>query len=117
LRELDVPADRIRVVVNQLRAGLFDGDAASQIRAALSRYLGVEPVAFIPYDRAALDASTFVTRSIAEVCPGSPAGRALADLTRSMLGIPAQRVRRWRRRRAQTLRAPGLITPRAVTEP
>jgi hypothetical protein len=43
LAELGVPAHRVRLAVNQVRAGLFAGEPTSQIRAALARYAGIEP--------------------------------------------------------------------------
>jgi hypothetical protein len=42
LRDLGVEAGRIQVIANQARPGVFGGDAATQIRAELARYLGVE---------------------------------------------------------------------------
>jgi Flp pilus assembly CpaE family ATPase len=49
LRELGVPARRVRVVVNQLRPGMFGGDRPfEQVRAALGRYVGIEPTARCP---------------------------------------------------------------------
>jgi MinD-like ATPase involved in chromosome partitioning or flagellar assembly len=86
LTDLGVPADRVRLVVNQLRDGLFGGDPAGQIRAALARYAGTEPAAFIPYDRAATDAALAAGRSLGETRPGSPAQHALAALAASMFG-------------------------------
>ena len=85
LTDLGVPADRVRLVVNQVRDGLFGGDPAGQIRAAVARYVGVEPAAFIPYDRAATDAALAAGRSLGETRPGSPAQQAVAVLAASML--------------------------------
>jgi Flp pilus assembly CpaE family ATPase len=85
LTDLGVPADRVRLVVNQVRDGLFGGDPAGQIRAALARYVGIEPAAFIPYDRAATDAALAAGQSLGETRPGSPAQQALAALAASML--------------------------------
>ena len=116
LRELGVGAEQVRVVVNQLRPGLFPGDAAGQIREALARYLGVEPVAFVPHDRAAVDTATSAARALAEACPASPASRAIADLARSMLGIPAPTRRRWLARRRRAVPAPSLVTSTAMAD-
>jgi MinD-like ATPase involved in chromosome partitioning or flagellar assembly len=89
-QELGVGTDRVRLVVNQLRSGLFGGDTDEQIRAALTRYLGMAPVAFVPYDRGAMDASLLAARALAEARPASPARAAIAELARTLLGIPAE---------------------------
>jgi len=108
LAELGIPADRIRLVVNQARGGLFAGDPATQIRAALTRYLGIEPAAFIPYDRAALDAALMAGQSLAEARPGSPAQQALAALAASIFGERhAGQPRRSRHRRSVRRLLPG----------
>lgn len=89
LRDLDIPAERIKVVVNQVRPGPFGGNRpAEQVRAALVRYLGVEPAAFIPYDRAACDAALMAGQALREARPGSPAQQAIADLAAAVLGRP-----------------------------
>jgi MinD-like ATPase involved in chromosome partitioning or flagellar assembly len=98
-QELGVGADRVRLVVNQLRSGLFGGDTDEQIRAALTRYLGMAPVAFVPYDRAAMDASLLAARALAEARPASPARAAIAELARTLLGVPAEPVGAARARR------------------
>jgi MinD-like ATPase involved in chromosome partitioning or flagellar assembly len=117
LRELGVGAEQVRVVVNQLRPGLFPGDAAEQIRETLGRYLGLEPAAFVPHDRAAVDTATNTARALAEACPASPASRAIADLTRALLGIPAPTRRRWLARRRRAVSAPSLVTSSAMVDP
>jgi len=86
LRELGIPNDRILLVVNQVRAGLFAGEPTTQIRAALTRYLGIEPAAFIPYDRAAIDAALMAGQALTEARPGSPAQQALAALAATIFG-------------------------------
>jgi len=107
LRELGVSASRVRVVVNQVRGGLFGGDAVGQIRLALTRYLGLEPWAFVPYDRAALDAALMAGQALRETRPDSPTRQALAALASSVLGLPpaTQQRRRLRRRRTGRRRA------------
>jgi Flp pilus assembly CpaE family ATPase len=107
LRELGVSASRVRVVVNLVRGGLFGGDAIGQIRAALTRYLGLEPMAFVPYDRAALDAALMAGQALREARPGSPAQQALAALAASVLGLPPAPQQRRRRRRRRTERRTG----------
>ena len=97
LRELGVPPRRVRVVVNQLRPGLFGGDRpAEQVGAALHRYLGVQPAAYIPYDRAGVDAALLAGQALREARPGYPAQQALAGLAAVLLApsIPTRRGRR-----------------------
>ena len=98
LRDLGVPASRIRVVVNQLRPGMFGGDRpAEQVRAALSRYVGIEPSAVVPYDRQGVDAALLAGQALREARPGSPAQLALSRLAGVL--FPAQPRRSHRRTR------------------
>ena len=98
LRDLGVPASRIRVVVNQLRPSMFGGDRpADQVRAALRRYVGIEPCAVVPYDRAGLDAALLAGQALREARPGSPAQLALARLAAIL--FPAREVQSRRARR------------------
>jgi Flp pilus assembly CpaE family ATPase len=101
VRELGVEPSRIRVVVNQVRGGLFGGDATAQITAALSRYLGLEPSAFVPYDRAAVDTALMLGKALREVRPGTPVQQAIAALAASVLGAPPTLPRRRNRRRGR----------------
>lgn len=106
LRELGVDPSRVRVVVNQVRGGLFGGDAPAQIRAALARYLGLEPLVFVPYDRAAVDAALMLGKALREVRPGTAVQQAMAALAAAVVGAPKagpqrrRRLRRGGRRRA-----------------
>jgi Flp pilus assembly CpaE family ATPase len=117
LRDLGVSTSRVRVVVNQVRSGLFGGEAVGQIHAALNRYLGLEPWAFVPYDRASLDAALMAGQALREARPGSPAQQAIAALASSVLGLPRaghsrRRLRRRSGRRRKMLEAgsPGVPT-------
>lgn len=97
LRRLVRP-ERVCVVVNQTRTGVFAGDPTEQIRPALARYAGIEPAIFIPYDRSSMDAALMVGRALREVRQGSPAQRAIAELARMMFVPPEQATPRRRRR-------------------
>jgi Flp pilus assembly CpaE family ATPase len=100
LRDLGVPASRLRVVVNQLRPGMFGGDRpAEQVRAALSRYVGIEPTAVVPYDRPGVDAALLAGQALREARPGCPAQVALARLAAVLLPARAAQPRRARRSR------------------
>ena len=99
LRDLGVPASRVRVVVNQLRPGMFGGERpAEQVRAALSRYAGIEPSAVVPYDRQGVDAALLAGQALREARPGSPAQVALARLAAVLFRVQASPSRRSRRR-------------------
>jgi MinD-like ATPase involved in chromosome partitioning or flagellar assembly len=100
LRETGIDPRCVRVVVNQVRGGLFGGDAIPQIRAALNRYLGLEPSVFVPYDRAAMDNALMVGKALREVRQGSAVQLAMEALAAAVAGAPAaaQQRRRLRRR-------------------
>ena len=106
LRDLGVPASRVRVVVNQLRPGMFGGDRpAEQVRAALSRYVGVEPAAVVPYDRQGVDSALLAGQALREARPGCPAQVALARLASLLFPAHDVQPRRARRRSRATGRA------------
>jgi Flp pilus assembly CpaE family ATPase len=113
LRDLEVPASRVRVVVNQLRPGMFGGDRpAEQVRAALSRYVGLEPTAIVPYDRPGIDAALLAGRALREALPGSPAQLALARLAKALFPSQAVQPRR-ARRRSRVADHPAVTGPRS----
>jgi MinD-like ATPase involved in chromosome partitioning or flagellar assembly len=99
LRDLGVEPSRVRVVVNQVRGGLFGGDALAQIKAALGRYLALEPSLFVPYDRAAVDEALMLGKALGEVRPGSAVRQAMVALAASVVGVPQTTPQRRRRRR------------------
>ena len=99
LREV-VPGVQPVVVVNRLRASGVPGDAEKEVRAALSRYAGVDDVRFVPLDVAGVDGALATGRTLGEAAPASPARLALAALAASLLGVSRQgRPRRDRTRR------------------
>ncbi len=71
LKEL-LPAVTPAVVVNRLRPSAVPGNAEVEIRAALSRYAGVEALTTVPLDIAGLDAAVSAGRSLHEAVPGLP---------------------------------------------
>ena len=88
-----------RVVVNRVRDGVLPGDPRHEITLALTRYAGVTPEVFLPYDPAAADRATARGQSLAEAAPDSPLRRAIADLAASLAGrATAPRRRRLLRR-------------------
>ena len=106
LRDLGIPASRVRVVVNQLRPGMFGGDRpAEQVRAALRRYIGIEPSAVVPYDRQGIDTALLAGQALREARPGSPAQLALARLAAVLFPARDVQARRNRRRSRATRHA------------
>jgi MinD-like ATPase involved in chromosome partitioning or flagellar assembly len=89
-----VPGVQPLVVVNRLRASAIPGDAEAEVRAALSRYAGVEHVVFVPHDVSALDGAVAAGRTLTESAAGSPARQALQALAASLVGAPAPGRRR-----------------------
>jgi Flp pilus assembly CpaE family ATPase len=78
---------------------MFGGDRpADQVRAALSRYVGIEPTAVVPYDRPGLDAALLAGQALGEARPGCPAQLALARLAAVLFPAQAAQPRRARRR-------------------
>jgi Flp pilus assembly CpaE family ATPase len=112
LRDLGVPPRRVRVVVNQLRPGLFGGDRpADQVGAALHRYLGIQPAAFVPYDRAGVDAALLAGQALREARPGCPAQQAIAGLAVALAPRPLTRRSRRRARAGRHDGGPATTAP------
>jgi MinD-like ATPase involved in chromosome partitioning or flagellar assembly len=72
-----VPGVLPDVVVNRVRDGVMPGNPQREITAALERYAGVTPTAFLPYDRAATDAAAMHGRSLTEVARKSRLRQAI----------------------------------------
>jgi len=83
LAERVAPAD-VRVVVNRLRRGPVGADPQGQIAAALERFAGVAPVAYLPEDRAACDAGLLRGRTVTEAAPDSRLRKEIAALAREL---------------------------------
>lgn len=102
LRET-IPGVSPVVVVNRSRRGAVGGDPRREVGAALTRYAGVVPAAYVPYDLAAFDAAVAAGRTLEEVAPGSPARKALAGLAATIAGRSGERdSTRWRPRRQRS---------------
>ncbi|QMU97765.1 hypothetical protein FVO59_11520 [Microbacterium esteraromaticum] len=61
----------VTVVANRVRPGPLGIDARGQIRRTLSRFAGIEDVAFVPHDQRSADAAALHARAIADVSPRS----------------------------------------------
>ncbi|MEP7160254.1 MAG: hypothetical protein ABI746_04060 [Dermatophilaceae bacterium] len=82
---LDLAASRT-IAVNRVRASAVGPRPEAAIAAALKRFAGARVDCFIPQDRATFDRALLAGRTLAECAPGSPARRALVDLTVTVLG-------------------------------
>ena len=83
------PDARIRIVVNKVRKGPVGAEPEQRLREALERYAGADDIAFVPYDRNALDAALLQGGALHEVAASSPARAAVADLARDLAGRTA----------------------------
>ncbi len=83
LAERVAPAD-VRVVVNRLRRGPIGADPQGQIAAALQRFAGTEPIAYLPEDRDACDAALLRGRTVSEAAPDSRLRKEIAALARGL---------------------------------
>lgn len=83
LGERVAPAD-LRVVVNRLRRGPIGPDPQGQIAAALERFAGVVPVAYLPEDREACDAGLLRGRTVPEAAPDSRLRKEITALARDL---------------------------------
>jgi MinD-like ATPase involved in chromosome partitioning or flagellar assembly len=92
LREA-LPGVAPRVVLSKVRRAAVGAEPEAQLAEALQRYAGVRDPAFVPYDRAALDAALLQARLLPDVAPESAVRRALAELAASLGGRPASRRR------------------------
>ena len=84
-----VPGVRPAVVVNRLRSSAIPGNTEAEVRAALSRYAGVDSVVFVPHDVAGIDAAVSAGKTLVEASPGSPARQAIQALAASLVGAAA----------------------------
>jgi Flp pilus assembly CpaE family ATPase len=84
-----VPEVQPTVVVNRLRASAVPGNAEAEVRAALSRYAGIDDVVFVPLDVNGVDGAVAAGRTLTEAAAGSPVRQALQSLAASLVGAPS----------------------------
>jgi Flp pilus assembly CpaE family ATPase len=82
------------VVVNRLRGSVVGGDPRREVARTLIRHVGLEPVALVPYDLAALDAAQAAGQLLRDIAPTSPARLAIRDLAGRLAGRPVHTRRR-----------------------
>ncbi len=93
-----------QVVINRARPGPVGGPPERQVTAALTRFAGITPIAYIPDDTPACDASRYSGRALAEESPDSPTRRAIAELAVTVAGLPGPSPATRPRRRGFTAR-------------
>jgi MinD-like ATPase involved in chromosome partitioning or flagellar assembly len=82
------------VVLNRVQPSVGGHNPISELKAALLRFAGRTPAAFLPYDRSGLDAAASEGRSLLASAPSSPLRGALNEFAGSILGMPTERGRR-----------------------
>ncbi|NEE02460.1 AAA family ATPase [Phytoactinopolyspora halotolerans] len=87
LREIVSDLSATHVVVNKVRRSVAGAGPEKQIGAALERFVGVQPAAFVPDDPAALDLALVSGRTLAEIAPRSAARHAILALSRRLAGL------------------------------
>lgn len=94
-----IPSPTPRVVINKVRASSVGTRPQRRIAEALSRFAGMDDLAFLPWDQASLDGAMFAGRSLAEFAPQSELRGALADVAGRYAAGSAEPVGSRRRRR------------------
>lgn len=95
-----IPSPTPRVVINKVRASSVGTRPQRRIAEALSRFAGMDDLAFLPWDQSSLDGAMFAGRSLVEFAPQSELRRALTDVAGRYAAGSAEPVgsrRRWRR--------------------
>jgi Flp pilus assembly CpaE family ATPase len=96
-----VEPDRIRVVMNKVRASAIGLNPAGQVAQTLSRFGGIEAAALVPFDQSGYDAAILTGRTLANVAPKSPARAAIAQFVREHLADTRKRQRSGRMSRSR----------------
>ena len=91
-----VPGVQPLVVVNKVRPTVVPGEPRREIDAALRRWAGVSAGGYLPAAPAVVDTAMRTGRTLAEAAPDSPLRHAVADLARTLAGVPAPAGRRRR---------------------
>ena len=115
------PNGRVEVVVNRVRASAAGPSPQRAVREALARFGDLEDVVVLPDDAQTADRCLMEGRSVLEAAPGSPLGRALAELVdrvdpRSGASARAEHIGRGARLRRLTSRLRTQRQPKATSE-
>ena len=93
-----VPSPSARVVVNKVRASAVGARPERRIAEALSRFAGMDDLAFLPWDQASLDTAMFAGVALRESAPQSELRRAFVALAQRYAAAEPARRERTRRR-------------------
>lgn len=85
LKEAGISAP-VWIVLNRVRASATRGSASTELAAAVMRFAGQPPAAYLPYDQAGVDAALLAGLPIARVAPGSSFRAAVIDLATALTG-------------------------------
>lgn len=91
-----VPAERITVVVNKVRASAIGLSPDAQVRQTLARFGGIDDPVLVPWDPAAFDAALLSGRPLGEAAPRSSARAAIRALALERLSAAEPEPRRRR---------------------
>jgi MinD-like ATPase involved in chromosome partitioning or flagellar assembly len=86
------------VVLNRVRDAVVPGKPEVELAAALHRFAGRSPAAFLPYDRDALDSALANGKTLAEARPKSQLRQRMVELAAALAGVAAGKGSRRRRR-------------------
>jgi MinD-like ATPase involved in chromosome partitioning or flagellar assembly len=103
LRDLELAAP-IWVVLNRVRGSVVPGRPEDELAAALQRFAGRTPAAFLPHDLDALDAALSVGQTLGEARPSSRLRRALVELAGALAGTAVTTATTSSRRRRKRVR-------------
>lgn len=85
LKEAGITAP-VWIVLNRVRASATRGPSATELAAAVMRFAGQPPAAYLPYDQPGVDAAVLAGLPIARVAPGSSFRTAVIDLAMALTG-------------------------------
>ena len=92
-----VPSPTPTVVVNKVRASAVGSRPERRIGEALERFAGMDDLAYLPWDQAALDGAMFAGASLVDHAPQSELRRAVQALASRWASDPVPVTRRGRR--------------------
>lgn len=97
LRDAEFEAP-VWVVLNRVRTAVVPGKPEAELAAALQRFSGRSPAAFLPYDRDALDSAMANGKTLAEARPKSQLRQRIVELAAALAGVSAGKGSRRRQR-------------------
>jgi Flp pilus assembly CpaE family ATPase len=90
LRDAEVSAP-VWVVLNRVRKTAVPGNPATELDAALQRFVGQSSGAMLPFDPAAMDRALSLGKTLAESSPNTALRRAFGELAQAVCGSRSER--------------------------